>query len=180
MKELTEQELFEYIAPYLPYKLMVFDYDDGPIHAVNIKDYCGHIDIITEEFSGSITHLKPILRPMSDLIKPLGDAQIIPIIEIGEILRYKELEISDSNGKMECVYELECGHDNYRYRFDWDKERKSFNSWIIEDKESFPMIGMELNLDALKLLYKWHFDVHDLIGMGYAIDINRTKQAGDE
>lgn len=93
--------------------------------------------------------LKPILRPMSDLSKPImvDGKEIVPIIELAKLTGERASNLKWSDGDMIV-------------RMDW------------EDME-YPAYSQIKLYDFLNQL---HFDYRGLIAKGLAIDINTIKE----
>lgn len=143
MKELT----LEILAPYLPYSILGTD---------NSKDYYS-LDLMSvynqdEKYQKRnisywlIYHIKPFLRPISDLNKEINHngQTFIPRNGIVNLMLALEPESFD------CV---ESGHIWF--------DTIVFNNGI----KSLPY-------SCMMKLYKWHFDIHDLINKGLAVDFN--------
>lgn len=104
MNELT----LEVLAPYLPYGLKQYQRGYG-------------LDLITEVTPANVLNLidgstgyKPILRPLSDLHKPViyRDKEIIPANYL-----YRKFDVTDMefNG---CITDPKHGHDVYVFLFE--------------------------------------------------------------
>jgi len=101
---------------------------------------------------GGISHVltthsknyKPILRPLSDLTKEIevNGEKFVPIEILNELFEINGLE-NTGNGYM--IYGV-----------------RSENAIIAVDEM----------IDYIEKLYEWHFDIHNLIKNGLAIDIN--------
>lgn len=108
-------------------------------------------------------NFKPILRPLSDLIKKIdvNGEKIIPIRELKsggtdkeEVYAFEDFEgtnyVCSDNESHELVFNSNSGF-NRRYNC----ESRQLNSYPIYQK-----------------LFEWHFDVFGLIEKGLAIDFN--------
>ena len=164
----------KHLAPYLPYglKAEMLDYEMDYVgrkydEIIGVhqwsknKDWC----LLTDGGSKpSFDRIKPILRPLSDLVK---------IIKV--------------YGKAFIPIMVVFGGENYReYNYTIDlSERPILGKRIeisVEDLGS-PCVTFFLNnvLNNLltyhnwQLLLEWHFDVFGLIEQGIAIDINTLK-----
>lgn len=123
----------KHIAPYLPYGLK-FKTADGwcTLLTINYDD-----SIINESYEESyeLNEIKPILRPLSDLMK--------------------EIEV---NGKT-TLYIDHISNSN------------------ADEKQTIKLIENNNSLEVLEYwkilkLYEWHFDLHNLIEQGLAVDVN--------
>lgn len=172
----------EHIVGYLPYGLKCkFEHDDGN-YAIGkvtrmkfLKNvtliYIGHSTMRSKQFYFGEKveghHWFPILRPLSDLIKPItmDGKEFVPIEEIfyWELSEWTSLDKKDfvfnegitEESKLRFVYFLDDDND---IEFDFSKN-----------------IGF-LPHELIQLLYQWHFDIHGLIESGEAIDINTLEE----
>lgn len=152
----------KHLAPYLPYglELQILQHPFGIVPRKLELD-CGH-DFNYHLQEGNV---KPILRPIEDLIKEIeiDGLKFIPIMVL-------------------------FGGENYKeYNFTIDILEKPFFGKKIEisvkDLGS-PCVtfGLKnplnniLNYQNWELLFKWHFDVFELIEKGLAININELKR----
>lgn len=99
-------------------------------------------------YLSGIENCKPILRPMSDLVKPLPDGTI-PIVEMWS-----------------------------RNLFGYNSDKKPIPSefmceWTLSDL--MENISFDNYSRLFEYLYAHHFDINNLIGRGLAIDTNTTK-----
>jgi hypothetical protein len=148
----------KHLSGYLPYGLKVRYIERNETH---ILDFSNLNSICSYQI-----HLKPILRPLSDLIKEIevNGEKFVPINEIAKI--HIDWNKDDSNLKVryshqrQCNIEIEWNHTSSKELFFSDDlfimtERVHLNRfWVIQ-----------------KLL-EWHFDIYGLIENGLAVDIN--------
>lgn len=130
----------------------------------------------------SLSDIKPILRPLSDLIKEIeiNGEKFVPIIEISKFLlgdrkvedygfsenkHYYYCETSDSINRQYCIFLEE-------YDLSLNISKKNFK--MLEDRKNNIRESYS-QLEYYNMLYKWHFDVFGLIKKGLAIDINTIK-----
>jgi len=101
-----------------------------------------------------LNSIKPILRPLSDLIKEIevGGKKFVPIEYFGE---YSE-SLPD------------CQINDADYFTDTDTEE--YLNDFIKDHSFHKLYFLPFGL--IEKLYEWHFDIHDLISCGLAIDVN--------
>lgn len=94
--------------------------------------------------------MQPILRPLSDLTKEIehNGERFVPIEKLQEIYNKR----------------LRFDEDGFYYHVDQSCVRKGGD-------EAFPFNQLE----AYQYLYKWHFDLHNLIDNNLAISINFSK-----
>ena len=149
----------KHLSAYLPYGLeMIFQDPKGRITKMRgICDYAekgitvstGHGGIWIED-SG----MKPILRPLSDLEKhiDLGGLKLIAL---------EELQVMYNT-----INETQLTKLNFYYT-----EEDGFCLFGIADEfENEKEIAMPLYM--YENMFRWHFDVYNLIESGLAIDIN--------
>lgn len=138
------------IVGYLPYKLKATTpYFETPftIIAVDLLDPMV-VDLANDNIKCKreyIINIKPILRPMSDLTKPIKvegyneEEEFVPILEFCDFEEDKEYALfSDLS-----IY------------FKTDK-----GNWVSHYK---------LSLEDIQLLYQWYFDINGLCDKGLAI-----------
>lgn len=169
------------IANYLPYDLDC--HVDGEYESVGEEEDDDILAVFTiigleklktftwvkmyNNVSYQISSVKPILRPMTDLIKPIvvegynNDEEFVPLVELAknrssnEGLSYELVRSGDPDDSNWYVnVEMPDSDDSY-----WFSMIDYYNPsmWIAD------------------LLNQWHFDYRDLIGQGLAIDINTLK-----
>ena len=123
--------------------------------------------------------IKPILRPMSDLTKPIvvkgynDDKEFVPIVALAE--RAFEIEINNitgfsQSGKCRGVNFI---FDYVEYGFSYSEDIDAFHTQIISPKQN---IVTDNQSQLFDLLNQWHFDYRNLIADGLAIDINTLNQ----
>ena len=160
------------ITCYLPYKLKVLN--NNQINTVikvcfktNILRIVHKEGIVSTWDEVSLTLLKPILKSMLDLNKPLENGNI-PIIELAKIVfTSKNIKFSLYDNKVLVDY-----GDNLKYWFSTDSD---FTYFHIEDCN----LGVAMFPNQVKLfnyLNEYHFDYRGLIDKGLAIDINTIKE----
>jgi len=109
--------------------------------------------VIMQEYG--IEHVKPILRPLSDLTKEIevNGEKFVPI----------DFLIKNINNRISYS-------DNRFTDYD-DGKSKNILHFYLSDI-CFGSIEFQDSLDILEKLYEWHFDIHGLIEKGEAININ--------
>lgn len=162
---MDKQKLLEYIAPYLPYNVKAQLYFNGKKQH-QVVNSNKTLDLRTVAFYiENYDHIgfKIILHPLSDLNKPCLEGGKIPIVELANMLK-PNLGWHMTGDGGHCI---SSGCDYFFYYdgcwfnlTDSDGNKQSFNQ-----------------LDCLKFIYKHHFDIHNLIGRGYAIDINTLNSS---
>lgn len=153
---MSNQELLEAIAPYLPHKVQlkcsaIFRPNSNEKALVPYSDATLTPDLLADMCSGifnSIGTFKLILRPLSDLTKPCLEGGKVPIDEIRQYL----IALDGDHGDFDYL-----GYEDYCHRFNY--------------------YGLNLAIKALpyhvvQWVHKHHFDIDGLIEKGYAIDIN--------
>lgn len=140
--------LEKHLAAYLPYKIKIRVFRENESLFIEDVEITGEvIDYIFETKEYSKYKYKPILRPLSDLIK--------------------EIEV---DGKRFVPNEVIKSYNPNFYYFERNNcIRENTETCIIEYPEygAYPYWLMEL-------LLSWHFDVFGLIGK-YACDYNEYK-----
>jgi hypothetical protein len=164
----------KHIVGYLPYGLK-FKYCDVMSHE---NDYIGECNYRSGEFQCVLNYSEyfPILRPLSDLVK---------VIEVdGEkFTPIKELARIEDNGYHKCLamfYNLDAEVTNKRIMISWiDNEIRNLilKYDCIRNSFSLKVGGVDVEMintyELYQKLHEWHFDIHGLIDMGLAIDINK-------
>lgn len=143
----------KHIVGYLPYELSFLN---------NENDFELTVNGVTDEnkvFNHGQGHfnfedIKLLLRHLYDLTKEIevNGEKFVPI-------DYIRFNISDK-----LIYSTTGFPD-----FETSKEKELHLS--IYDVFEYEMTLSEM-IQVLEKLYEWHFDIHDLIGKGLAIDIN--------
>ena len=178
MKKLT----LEHIAPYLPYSLEIYtEYYDKIVTAIGVKNnsiLCG--DYISSKGGAfdqvDFNSAKPLLRPMSDLIKPIivegynESREFIPAIELAkltvEIYPLQRVFVDKKGGVI----------------FDYKIVKKPFgnalkvangDAWVVYLSFTSPLKSKAF---IIQQLFKWHFDVFGLIEKDLAIDMNTLNK----
>lgn len=149
----------KHLVGYLPYELKGISKEEY-LGIETIKGFSTYgrqsaINIITTIDDIDMELFKPILRPLSDLVKEIevnGD-KFVPIeyFEIGDDNNYS---IDFGNGNTNLIKDLES-ISKHKSTFDIQ-----FLPKIISDK-----------------LIEWHFDIYGLIEAGLAISIHDITQA---
>ena len=148
---MSNQELLECIAPYLPYNVKGFFLFNGKKES-QIVSKSKTLDLRTVAFymeNSDHIYFKPILRPLSDLTKPCLEGGNVPIEELEE----------------------KIGHRN------WCEAYSNAMDALMEDVHSIRLVDLikRMPYEFIVQLFKWHFDVFGLIEKSYAIDINTLK-----
>ena len=187
------------IAGYLPYNLQIVDRDNevwtvgqlGNISCYNDGDISLFRDnegYVSNQYD-YVDDIKPILHPMTDLIKPMTvkgyneGKEFVPLFELAK-LAYDEVfgvepELNEYNSDFSTSLK-----DSGAYEFD----NFSFNNGMFEileygeiiksnkrDEYTFvEIVHTPLNqCKYFDLLNQWHFDYNSLIECNLAIDINK-------
>lgn len=159
MNKSGEVEL-RHLAPYSPYGLELLS-DRGIVYSVvGFKDDSlltvpKGMDFGSDTYHTAFYAMKPILRPLSDLIKEidLGEGLEIPIKNIFHDYR-KGLELKMSTNKDGGLNEM------------WLDYKDGNGDYVNESS---------VTRDDWNYLYKNLFDVEGLIEKGLAVDINTIK-----
>ena len=139
----------KHLAGYLPYGLNIRYTHRNETRKL---EYHNIMAICREQ-----NHLKPILRPLSDLTKFCEDLGFVPIEQLYKIQWDGTHHLSDKNK----YYTIDVGLIT----------KCSHNSTAMETSMN---IKYPLNNNYWKIekLLEWHFDIHNLIENNLAIDIN--------
>jgi hypothetical protein len=136
----------EEIVGYLPYGLKYYNeysHKKGIEHILIELDTYGFLELTNYEAPALLTdtHIKPILRPLSDLTKEIevNGEKFVPMVELETTFGYEYL-------------------NSYIY-----KNQGYFNKYAV-------------CFGCLSYLQRWHFDIHNLIERGLAIDINTLEK----
>jgi len=140
----------KHLAGYLPYGIEVLDLYNRKVKVVGLKNETCFIDRGNVYTYGDIYNFRPILRPLSDLTKP---------ITIDGITFVPDTWIYDNIKTDVEIYKFLNG------KISLDIETENYNQTI--DLMSGYLIIEKLN--------EWHFDWQGLIDKGLAIDINTLK-----
>lgn len=137
----------KHLAPYLPYELKYFiDFTDGDTACWVVEGLTvDEIFIDGYDCNYDSENCKPILRPLSDLTKEIT-------IDGETFIPIKKLGTRYSSIKS-MLYENTVQLDVY-------------------DTSSINLLHY---LTTFEKLYEMHFDIHNLIEKGLAIDINTIK-----
>lgn len=124
--------------------------------------------------------IKPILRPMSDLCKPLEDGSI-PMEVILKMFGYDNVERYEDDGLVTYGWDAHICDDWQGYIINWHKRFKWFVSYYDDydpENEDLNLTGdTEVgNIEVVEYLFAHHFDVYGLIDQNLAIDINTIEQ----
>lgn len=170
------------IAAYLPYGLKGKldnrnSEDPRPLYPLNFViarrcDKSGYSYELGDE------GLIPVLRPMSDLTKEIahrGD-KFVPMVEIGKMLGYRNLERYEHDGQVEYGWEVRYADDSQGYSFGWHDKTKSFGVWMDEIDQCAPYEINTMNCDVFDKFAEWLFDYRGLIPAGLAVDVNTLPE----
>jgi len=154
----------KHLTPYLPYELKLhYEHTNktGQISNIyTIGEGYDNDDIKISIDGGSDEHIwmyKPILRPLSDLIKDIHGIGI-PLFELLKI-QYNEFTRAVLN-------------EGYPWKF-----KEMNDGFYVMDINDTPYLSINKDLRVceiwiLEKLFEWHFDVFGLIEKGLGIDIN--------
>ena len=196
---MTNQEKLEAFAPYLPYGLNFYhkrmDGEPTPIYMLVAIQFTGddldlqfgdgidpenvtwESDLVPKiQIDGFESWIKPIFRPLSDLYKPCLECGKVPIVELGNMLGFHNLERYEDNKVVE--YGWTSGYyeeDSETFILAWSESLQTLGIWLEEC--SGEPIQQILNLKALNWLYAHHFWLGDQSEFGKSIiDINTLNQ----
>ena len=142
----------KHLAPYLPYGLRV-DVHYGFIMNMTWKRNIPTNDTENISVEGVLEdlHVKPILRPLSNLTKEIehNGQKFVPIDFI--------------NGEFASTIPR---------KIEWNQSVKNQNLHFVLSE----WISPEDLYGLFELLFKWHFDIFGLIEKGLAVDINTLPE----
>ncbi len=144
----------KHLACYLPYGLKIKNGITTYTMVCDAKQYDAD-GFLSLEFVEGIAS-KPILRPLSDLTKE---------IKVDGEKFYPFEKIINAPLDYEKAYRV-LGKRRFEILFDNDGE--AYLEKLSTDPKGWPYY-------YLTYLFKWHFDVFDLIDAGLAIDINTLE-----
>lgn len=159
----------KHIVNYLPYGLKY------AIHGIKNTSISGIVTTsIVDDTIRRLNEIKDIslvLRPMSDLIKPLPNGEI-PLNELAKIYENNEYGYPSTNNwdikpiTITGIYEAQKNCMIFSY-FGED------NTITIEEHGKDGVISNPIMY--FDYLFKNHFDIYGLIKKGFAIDINKLN-----
>lgn len=161
----------KHLAPYLPYGLKMYYYD--PVVKISyIKSLTG-VDVDCIRINGDVEYIpidyKPILSPMSDLIKPVLSKVIYR--EPLRHLKHGGTDLDQLRISSDCCGEIEyscCDNEGHETRY--NVKEMTFTQRFNGDTRYY-----KNQYESMCRLFEWHFDVFGLIEKGLAIDINTLK-----
>ena len=162
----------KHLAAYLPYKVQYQLYGNFPIKK-GVNNIVENIaEVTTQNFMRILDdydkNRKPILRPLSDLIKEInikGDV-FIPLVTLCRDFGKRE----PCNISFGIQYLMHADNGGgLKWWFLYNKENKSFEL-TDDDKEMNDYCLPQY--DMMAKLFEWHFDVFDLINKGLAVNIH--------
>lgn len=121
----------------------------------------------------NINDTKPILRPLSDLTKPIthNGETFVPIVELAKIA-YSKLKWDVSFEDGSCYLFSGTGRRLYQFMY-FDKEESfSLVSGSPANEHKYVPYQLQLFLN----LIEFHFDIANLIEKGEAIDVNSLNE----
>lgn len=160
------------IAPYLPYELKCKVTDRrktviATLGGLYSDGNCVFHDIVESE--KGFSKIKPILRPMTDLVKPLPDGTI-PIVALFMIVSNNSIVESEIIIQSLIKNTVFIAHYRKSGVLGFDTSTQSFFA-VHKNKSCSPAN----QVDLFNYLYAHHFDINNLIGRGLAIDANTIK-----
>lgn len=155
----------EFMAMSLPYELKI-QLESGEIVVYNATTY------FYDKFNKDI---QPILRPLSDLTKPIEHKgeKFVPIVELGIILGFENLSKYEYDGIVEYGWSEKFLDECQGYSFGYYKDG-NFGVWLDSIGDTSP-IYLHTSSTAILKLIEWHFDIAELIEKGESIDVNTLK-----
>jgi len=168
---------FKHIATYLPHKLKAISTNGNEVVIISWLCNFGAKHLLFTNLILNHEHWKPILRPLSDLTKPIemNGERFVPIIEI-----IKTLSLFDLS---QCTFESEHYTEEDGCYVNAQINGRVIDSIVfcgnifecMNNDESFSIYNPQH--EALDLLNKYHFDwKYNLIEAGLAVDINTLEK----
>lgn len=153
----------EYMAMSLPYDLQVVN-EKGVRKTYAAVHY-------SYEFEPDFEKFTPILRPLSDLTKPIKHKgeKFVPIVELAKIAEESNIKILDYKQKDSVFGVKYISEEGIECVFAFHEEGQVFAIHSINDR-LFDICMYQLQL--FQQLLKWHFDLFGGIESGEAIDVN--------
>ncbi len=143
-----EQLTLEHLAGYLPYGLKIRGKYPMPFGLEDDGEYDKYAyPLALRTISGCLRlQEKPILRPLSDLTKPIthNGETFVPMDTLKRLGKNKNLRDTYIQDSIDSI-------DTW-----WNSMLCPY--WIV------------------RLLFEWHFDIHNLIQHGLAVDLNTIEQ----
>lgn len=175
-----EKSELKHILGYLPYQLNaeykefldIQKTDLGAFSNVEITgiDFQNNRVLIRNGYVTERDSIKPILRPLSDLTKEIevNGEKFMPIIELAKLALSVKVLIKPIIDERFSKVTFEGHNEDYMFLvnkgLDFCLSNISFGS--------SHNIRISNQIQLFEKLYECHFDIHDLIGKGLAIDIN--------
>ena len=168
---MTEQEKIEIFANYLPYGVKGIC-QNKIVEILGVKNNTPWSKQTSIQIDRNIWtysyEVKLILHPLSDLTKPIkvdgynDSMEFVPYCMIEDLGLAKSVSLSFASVvfSFNLYYGISISERLSCIKYDLEEEIDKIN---------------KLPHSIIKLLYKWHFDIHGLIGQGLAIDINTLK-----
>lgn len=156
----------KHLAGYLPYGLKIRYIQRNETHDLehhNIMSICSYQN-----------HLKPILRPLSDLTKEIevNGEKFVPMEELVRIMHPNEVFISLETSTARNLQSV-----RYKYHRGRNTVCDTINVYTEELNQGSKYCFNIVNTDwwIIQKLLEWHFDIHGLIENNLAIDINTLR-----
>lgn len=176
-----EKLTLEHLAPYLPYSITV-EIVDLPLgyHTRKFELDCGH----DFHFYLKENRVRPHLRPMSDLTKPItvdGYNDGKPFVPIEELFQLAYVSVFDNRFDGSFIRTDEFNEHLALQAKEMVMGREWVYGFTVELPNHFLLTanGDRLtisNFEMYGMLPKWHFDVYGLIDKNLAVDLNTLKQ----
>jgi len=178
----------EFMSMSLPSGLKVRFDDNVPIE-INVNGILKDNALLEfrdeSKISLPISDCKPILRPLSDLVKEIEHCgeKFIPIIKLAmmakrdtetgiglmqDFIREEEIIVQCNENTLECEYHGE----HWNERLDIEFEFRYCNGFYFQTSEPFTFDIITNQIELILQLIEWHFDIANLIEKCEAIDVN--------
>lgn len=185
----------KHIAPYLPYglkgNLVNLEYFDSQICCELYRIETGKtkesdkydITVIVGDCESELKDFKPTLRPLSDLTKEIehNGERFVPLEEMLRANKHEfkelplitkcETKIYERDNDTFCTIEY-LNNDKSVSSFSYSSQYRRF----IDRNETYGKpYATPYQYDLFEMLYKWKFDIFNLIEKGEAIDVNTLQ-----
>jgi hypothetical protein len=175
----------KHLAGYLPYDLKGVISTKHQINEVELTHLSEYSLKTSPSIHGfeycSFSEFKPLLRPLSSLIKEIevDGKRFVPMVELADIAY---CDISDKNYKtaqdensIGVSFNIENDENEFTHQvFAYSFTTKHFGRHLRVNPHQKHLAEVEFVLHQLELfekLFEWHFDIYGLIDKGLAIEI---------
>lgn len=171
-------------AMSLPHKLKAIFTDKYGVVRIHEIDHYLYQYICDSEKDNSLYKYKYILRPLSDLTKPIEHKgeKFVPIVELAKLANVETIGRAEFSKQTEYQTNFYVDYINKRVRKRFQLRRLTFEkeSFKLDFGYFYPYRNGFLYVDNQFILFtkliEWHFDIAGLIEKGEAIDVNTLPE----